>query len=212
MKVYIDESGNLGEKGRYFIITALIPRNSKRIKNIVMRSFLKFSKEIPKLKIAGELKGSILSFKHKQDFILKLTKKDDFSIAYIVADKKHIIPKLKRDNNLCFNYLARHLFKYIINQSSQEDIDFIIDNRSIKVASKNTLEDYIRIEAYTKWNFENEINFIYLDSRNSKNLQAVDIVSNAIYGRYYHNKKHFYKLIINRLKSIRFPYVKFGQD
>src|SRR3989344_338973 len=98
MQILIDESGNLGVEGRFFVIAALLPNNPKRIKNIVKRSCIKFGKPNS---ILDELKGSVLSFPQKQEFLGKLAKEDDFRCHYVVADKKHILQGLLKDNNLC---------------------------------------------------------------------------------------------------------------
>jgi len=46
MQIYIDESGNLGKKGRFFIIAALIPERSRRIVNIIKRYCIKLGKPL----------------------------------------------------------------------------------------------------------------------------------------------------------------------
>jgi len=111
MQIYIDESGNLGKKGRFFVIAALTPEKPKRIINIIRRYCIKFGKPNNAL---DEIKGKILTFPNKQKILQNLNKKDDFHCHYIVADKKHIIPKLLVDNNLCFNYLISHMLKPIL--------------------------------------------------------------------------------------------------
>lgn len=138
-----------------------------------------------------------------------MNKKDDFSCSYIVADKKHLSHRLLEDKNVCYNYLISHLLKPIL-KGSTEDIEVILDNHSIKVTSFNSLKDYIKIEAYTKWNFDKNITFKYMDSKKSKNLQAIDIISNTIHQRYMYEKLHLYHLIEKKfIHRIRFPYRKF---
>lgn len=208
MQIYIDESGDLGKKGkRFFVIAAFMPEKPKRIINIIKRCCVKFGKPDDALE---ELDGTVLTFPRKQEILYKLNKKDDFHCAYIVEDKKYIAPKLLEDNNLCFNYLSSHLFKAIL-KGVNEDVRVIIDERSIKVASKNSLKDYIKLKALTEWGFEKDIVFEYKDSRDSKNLQAVHIIANVIYGRYTYNIEHLYTIIDNKfIYRIRFPQNKFN--
>ncbi len=198
---FIDESGNLGSKGRYFVITLLAPQKSKRINNF-MRKFC--AKNFLK-----EVKASQLSFSQKQFIFNKLCSANDYNIFYIVADKLNIDnKKILEDKNLCYNYLFSFLVKKTI-KSTQEDITLLLDNHSTKVKSINSLADYIKIKAFTQWGFTHDLNIFYVDSKNSKIVQAADIVSNAIYAKYTYGKDHFYrKLTIS--ESIKFPYSKFA--
>lgn len=207
MQIYIDESGNLGKKDRYFIILALIPQKPKRIKNIIKRACVRLGISDNTVE---EIKASKLSFSDKQNIINKLNEKDDLSCSYVVADKNHLQPEILKDKNVCYNYLASHLLKPILKGADQ-NVHIILDNHSIKVRSLNSLKDYIKIEAYTKWGFKKDIKFEYQDSKNYKNLQAADVVANAIYAKYNYNKNHLYSLLSNKYKyRIRFPETKFG--
>lgn len=208
MQLYMDESGNLGKSGRYFIFACLCPQNPKRIKNVIKRSCVKFGKANSPL---IEIKGGLLDTSQKQDLIRRLKGRDDFKCSYLVAEKKHIQDELLVNNNLAYNYLCSHLLKPIV-KTAGEDIDIIIDNHSIKVESLNSLEDYIKIKAITEWGFSGNIRFEYQDSKRCRNLQAVDVISNIVYGKYTYQTDHLYNLIGNSFKHrIRFPYEKFGK-
>lgn len=207
MELYLDESGNLGKKGRYFNIACFCPSNPKRIKNIIKKAHLDIEKSGKKLE---EIKAFKLDTSEKQDILNKLVKVDDFTFSYIVADKKHLEQKILDDKNICYNYLASHIFKRII-KASREDIDIIMDNHDIKTKSLNSLKDYIKMEALTKWGYKHNIKFEYQDSKMVKNLQAVDILSNVIYAKYTYGKDHLYNIVKkHNIHSIKFPYKKFN--
>ena len=201
--LFVDESGDLGIKGRYFVITLLAPQESKRISNFMRKFCAKNSIQ--------EIKASQLSFPQKQLIFNKLCGANDYTISYIVADKLNIDnKKILEDKNLCYNYLFSFLVKKTI-KSTQEDITLLLDNHSTKVKSINSLADYIKIKAFTQWGFTHNLNICYVDSKNSKVIQATDVVSNAIYAKYTYGKDHFYsKLTIS--ESIKFPYSKFGSN
>jgi hypothetical protein len=206
MKIYIDESGNLGQQGRFFIITCLAPRNHKRLTNLAKNCRVKFGNGIP----LKELKGHDMNFPQKQYFINRLISINDFNFSYIVADKKHLNKELFERKNICFNYLVAHLLKTII-KSTNEDIEIVCDNRDIKVASGKSLQDYLQLEAYSKWGFKHHLCLSYVDSASHNHIQCVDIISNIISGRYMLNFGHFYKLILPfRRHHVRFPYQLFG--
>ena len=207
IQIYIDESGNLGTGGgRFFVITALIPQNPKRIKNIIKRVFVRFYSGQTAI---NEIKGFYLKWEQKQEILNLLKSKDDFTCSYIVADKKHLTPEILNDKNICYNYLANFLFKPLV-KGATGDIQVILDNHTVKVASINSLQDYIKIEAYTKWGFKGKMTFEHKNSKDYKNLQAVDVLSNIIWQRYSYDKEHLYNLIEKHfLHRIQFPIGKF---
>lgn len=213
MKIFIDEAGNLGKKDKYFVIAALVPEQDKRIKNIIKRACVQLCNEPGES--LDEIKGSLLRFTERQKLLNNLNHKDDFSCFYIVADKNHIQSTLMRDNNLFFNYLFGHLLKRIINRTTKDStIHIFLDNRTLKVASKNSLAEYIKIKAYTEWNFTGYLYFQYCDSKEVKALQMADVIANTVYRRYKYGKKqhHLYNLVgIKRLNFIHFPQNTFGK-
>jgi Protein of unknown function (DUF3800) len=201
--LFVDESGNLGMKDRYFILVLFAPQRGKRIVNF-MRKFCAKNN-------LSEVKASRLSFPQKQEIFNKLCSANDYTVSYIVADKQNIEnKKLFDDKNLCYNYLFSFLVKKTI-KSSSEDLCFLLDNHSIKVGSINSLSDYIKIKAYTQFGYKNDLQISYTNSEYSKVIQAADIIANAIWAHYNYNVSHFYNMLTIS-ESIKFPCSKFGQD
>jgi len=199
--LFVDESGDLGTKERYFVMAMLAPQKSKRITNFMKKFCAKHG--LP------EVKGSQLSVPHKQEIFNKLCSANDYTLSYIVADKHNIDnKKLFEDKNLCYNYLFSFLVKKTI-KSSQEDLCILLDNHSTKVKSINSLADYIKIKAYTQWGFRHNLHIRYTDSKDSKVVQATDVVANAVYANYTYETGHFYRMLTIS-ESIKFPYSKFG--
>ncbi|MFA5248477.1 MAG: DUF3800 domain-containing protein [Patescibacteria group bacterium] len=193
---YVDESGNLGRNEGYFIIAMLVSDNPKRLKNII-KSFCA-RKSIP------EVHATDLSFPDKQYLVNKLVKQKDYSISYIIADKMMIEnKKLFDNNNLLFNYLFSFLVKDIIT-SNIGDVVLHLDNRTQKVASVNSLKDYIHIKAFAEWGFDKNLTINYIDSKHSKSVQMADLVANCIHRKYRHGTNDFYSRL-NIVKSIKFP-------
>lgn len=208
MMIYIDESGNLGAQGRYFVIACLVPPANNRLKNLVKTCRLKFGNDKP----LKELKAYHLSFEQRQHFLNKLTSAQDFWFAYLVADKHHLRPELLQNKEICFNYLVGHLLKPIVTKA-QEPIEIICDNRNIAVASGKTLEGYLQTKAYGEWEFRHTLQLCFADSHTHNHLQCVDVLSNTILGNYSLNKTHFYQSLSRHKKfGIRFPFKQFGID
>ncbi len=197
IRVFVDESGDLGTKERYFVIALIIPQNGSRIKNIIKRYCAEHK--------CAELKASSMTFVKKQDILQKLSTVDDHLVSYIVVDKNNIQnQKLLEDKNLLYNYLFQWLIKPII-KAAGSDIEIILDNHSIKVKSLNSLSDYIRIKAYAEWGISYNITIKYIDSRDSKHVQMADIVANTIYAHYLYKKNNGLYGLLRIDKSIKFP-------
>ena len=202
LKIYIDESGDLGTGGRYFVIGALCTEDGKRIRNIIKKYCAKHG--------IDELKNFGMSFVHKQEIALKFKKVADHKIAYVCVDKTKIqSPHLRADQNLLFNYAFSYLAQQLIANVTQ-DIRFVIDNRNQKVGSKNSLSEYIRIKAYTEWSFAYNIQTEYLDSKADRLIQAADFVAGNCYQHHHHNKSHIYNILKPEI-SIKFPNAQFGR-
>ncbi|HEX3100093.1 MAG TPA: DUF3800 domain-containing protein [Patescibacteria group bacterium] len=200
LKIYVDESGDLGMNNGYFIIAMVQANNSNRLKNII-RSFCSFNE-------VDEVHASHLSFPAKQYLLNKLTKESDHTIRYVVLDKMRVINKmLYKSNNLLFNYLFYILVADLL-KTVDEDIYIVLDNRNQKVSSLNSLADYVKIKAYSELGFKKDIIIQYMDSKDCKALQISDLVANIIWRRYHWNNSDLYsKLLIK--KRIKFPYKTF---
>ncbi len=200
---YIDESGNLGYNEGYFIIAMLSSNNPKRLKNII-KSFCAY-------KSLSEVHATDLSFPDKQYLVNKLVKQKDYSISYVIADKMMIEnKKLFDNNNILFNYLFSFLVKDII-AANTGDIVLHLDNRTQKVASANSLKDYIHIKAFAEWGFDKNLVISYIDSKHSKAVQMADLVANCIHRKYRHGVSDFYSRL-NIVKSIKFPSLSFREN
>lgn len=201
--LFVDESGNLGAKDRYFVLVLLAPQHPKRIINFMRKFCAKHN--LP------EIKASNLTVPRKQEIFNKLCSANDYVISYIVLDKWHVNNrKLFEDKNLLYNYLFSFLVKKTI-RSAQDDLSFLLDNHSTKVKSINSLADYIRLKAFTQFGCRHDVRLAYTDSKNSKIVQAADIIANAIWAHYNYNTSHFYNMLTIS-ESIHFPQAKFGTD
>ncbi|MBI5872027.1 DUF3800 domain-containing protein [archaeon] len=107
--VYIDETGDLGEKGsKYFIITAVwIDLNElfdRLIKNLRRH---KFSKE---LKGAQEIKANKSSKELIECILTKFSELEDAHAQSIILHKEKLSSSyLKNDKNKLYNFVCGHL-------------------------------------------------------------------------------------------------------
>lgn len=205
--IYIDESGT--HSNRFMIISALMTQDDhsrKRIKNLMKKKLVEYRRP----KMLDELHAYHLTIPERQDILTLLAAQQDYQVAYLVADKHHITPKLLQRPNLCYNYLYSHLIRRITD-ATQDDISIISDNRSVAAGSKNSLPEYIQTQAYAEWGFQYDLKLCLRDSRDVKGLQAVDIISNAIYSKFNSSHEHLYNIHnLHYQHRVLFPIKKFG--
>lgn len=199
--IYVDESGDLGQKGsRYFVIAAISPSNKKRLDNIVKRHCAANG--------IVEIKAYNLTFPTKEALLKKISSVHDYSVSYVVADKNHIDPLLFSDKNVLYNYIYQWVVEPIA-KASTESINIITDNHSTRVGSRNSLGDYVKAKAYFDWKVSNPISLQYLDSKSCRAIQVADLIANTVFSKYMQNKNHLYSIL--KIKdSIKFPSGKFG--
>lgn len=212
INVFLDESGNLGNGGEFFTIAAVVfsqPKGEVRLKRLMKKSCLDYS---PTSKPLRELKANALSFPQKQDILKKIATRADHEIFYITAQKKHVtMLQQGRDKNLVYNYLAGILTLEIIKKYN-DDICLKFDQRTTKVASMNSLKDYIKLKAYTTGNFQHSLAVGQYDSHSMYNLQTADILAGTINGSYARQNRHLLGIIEQRLEAkIEFPIAKFDK-
>ena len=88
------------------------------------------------------------------------------------------------------------------------------DNHTVKVHSKYSFADYIKLVLNYHRSLNMDVRVEYIDSNASKAfvIQAADFVANAIYTKYEHGYDLFYKVLKNNLNCVEeFPFDKFGQ-
>lgn len=205
--IIIDESGNLGTKGRYFVIACIDTFNVKSIHNIMKK----------KIKLYGnntlEIKASHSTPMIKED-VLKSLLNRDYTISYIVADLHNIYDYLKNDKNMLYNFLLKVLLTKIISvNDSKTKINLLLDSHSVKVRSGNSFSDYIKLIFNYDNNYNINFNIQYINSNSYDGfiIQAIDFIANAIYVKYEYNNSKYYSILKDKLNIIqKFPYKSFN--
>lgn len=101
-----DESGNLGNSGRYFVIACIDTHNYKALHNIIKKKLGVAKQLFQELAClhSNEIKAKD-AYPCVKYHILECIANKDLSISYIVADLKYIKPALLEDKNILYNYL-----------------------------------------------------------------------------------------------------------
>ena len=204
--LYLDESGNLGSSGRYFVIAGIETTNSKPLNNIIKKSVLKIKHTFERFKASKEIKASDSTPIIKDFMLRKIVSKENIHIRYIVADKKHVKRALIEDENLLYNFLLKFLILPIATKSNLKKLVLILDKRTIKVKSSNSFEDYINILLRYELGLNIQIEVVYMESQNCYSIQAADFVANALYLKYEFQNAYFESIIASKIVfSDHFP-------
>ncbi len=211
-----DESGNLGASGRYFVIACIDTQNCKALHNMMKRKLRKAKDMFPELAVlhSHEVKAKD-AYPCVKYHILETIAEKDLKIHYIVADLKHIRPKLLEDKNILYNYLMKLLLDKIISSADNgTTINIISDNHTTKIASGNSFEEYIKIHFIFERGYDLNIKVAYMDSDASDAyiVQAADYVANALYTKFEYCN-HLYSDQLNHSQGafVTFPYYNFGK-
>lgn len=186
--IYLDESGDLGwnftapyRKGgssRYLTISALItPDDKSHLPGRVIRDLYTDRK----WSTAKEKKWSEMSDSARQDFtkhVIKLrTHHPDISFHSIVVDKQRVNPTFRADANLLYNYMIKICL--IGEMRKHDQVTLIPDPRSIKIASGNSLHDYLQINLWYTEQVETKLVTSPQDSKKTLGLQFADMLAGA---------------------------------
>jgi len=211
----IDESGNLGTSGRYFVIACIETKNYKSLHNIMKRKLQAAKQLYPNLKSGSHEVKAANAFPSVKHHILESIATKDIKISYIVADLFHIEPRLLVDKNILYNYLVKLLLQRLISSKDiGSTVNILCDNKTTKVASTNSMSDYIKTVINYEQNMDIDLNIRFMDSDSSNAyvIQAADYVANALYSRYEHkNILYSQPLTLKFYKMGHFPYTKFGK-
>ena len=147
--------------------------------------------------------------------ILECIVSKNASISYIVVDLEHVKPKLLEDKNILYNFVMKLLLDRIITAKDKgTKINILCDNKTTKITSRNSFEDYIKIHFNCEKDYDIDLNVKYLDSDagDAFIIQAADYVANAIYSHYEYSNDIYFKVIKPKIKIVnRFPHEKFGK-
>lgn len=210
---YFDESGNLGRGRNSFVISCIFTREPKELHNIIKKTLLRLKQNSEKDNFnSNELKASAAK-PESREIILNNISKKDLKISYIVANKNEIYDYLFKDKNILYNYLLKLLLKNytdVFRKAGQEGstIHLILDNRDIKVKSKNSFAEFIKEHFIYYKNINVNINVEYKDSKakDAYNVQAADYIAHALYSYYEFGNARYYSCIENKIQhKVFFP-------
>jgi len=195
MQVYLDESGDLGWRldrpyrrggsSRYLALAFLfLPENLRRTPRRVMRSLYH------EYGWRGEKKAQSATLAQKEAFCRKavalIQRHAAVAVEVIVAKKENVQPHIRADANKLYNYMVGLVIPGYVGDAKQ--IEFIPDERSVKVKSGNSLADYLQIKLWFDHGLPTAITHAPAVSAQNYNLQFIDWIAHCVWMRFEDNQ------------------------
>lgn len=211
MKIYIDESGDLGFTDRsspYFVIAALIVHDPLAIRRCfakVRRNKLKKKyRELPEFKFNNsgpEIRKRILS----------CIASADVDIAYCVLRKEQVYPHLRSNHQIVYNYLTGSLISHIARRFNDGGPVQITVDKSLNGIQREAFDQYLVYKTFEK-NQANDfaaipIEIVHADSKNEPCIQAADFIAGALH-YYYRTDDDTFSGIIDEKVALAYDYFK----
>lgn len=191
---YLDESGDLGwsfnapyrqgGSSRYLTIAALRVHSGKQYlpKRAVRRLYADHG-----WNTSEEKKWSHMDADERLAFAerakdLVLNHSEHIKLHVIAVNKQNVAQHIRADENKLYNYMIRLLLPDEL--AKYDKVHLNPDARAIKVASGNSLHDYLQTELWFTSNVKTELNTTPRDSASTANLQFTDMLAGVASSHY----------------------------
>lgn len=209
MKIYIDESGDLGFTDRaspYFVIAAVIVCDALAIHRcfakIRRNKLRKKYRELPEFKFNNsgpEIKKRILACIASADVV----------IAYCVLRKEQLYPHLRSNHQIVYNYLTGSLISHIIQRFCTDHNVAITVDKSPNEIQREAFDEYLVYKTFEKNQTtalaDIRITIEHTDSKNEPCIQAADFIAGTLNYYYRTNDDSFSSIIKGRI-AMAFDY------
>ncbi|MCK4786675.1 MAG: hypothetical protein KAV87_23145 [Desulfobacteraceae bacterium] len=122
-----------------------------------------------------------------------LQREPSIKISVITVYKRHVQERIRADANKLYNYMVN--FALLDTIKNYPAVTFIPDHRTIKVASGNSLLDYLQIKLWFEHNSATVIKHVPVESHRSLNLQFVDFVSYIVWNHHENNESSAWNVL-----------------
>jgi len=214
--LFIDESGELGfgpGSSRHFVITIVSTENVKALNRCMKR-------ETARLVRRGwpkdlEIKGASLWRCDRDPTVPPELAKDRVTILnnilgaicgcnvrvhYTVINKQKLADRLKTaPYGIAYNYFAAQLICRAYHKYYPGPLAITIDQRSKETHHKMKFDGYVEGQLFAECEHGHALLISHAESHAVRGLQAVDLVSWAIFRKYEHGDQRFRDLLVGKL-------------
>lgn len=205
MKIYIDESGDIGfseRSSQYFVLAALIVRNPLAIRRCFAKlrrnKLHKKHRELPEFKFnnsSPEIKRRILS----------CIGSGDVDICYCILRKDDVRHHLRTRQQIVYNYLTGLLISNIVLEYSPDDGIQITVDKSLNGIQREAFDQYVVFKTMER-NMVSDplppIQIVHADSVREPCIQAVDFVAGALHYYYRENDDTYSRIVDQKIRLV----------
>ncbi|KJV36951.1 DUF3800 domain-containing protein [Luteibacter yeojuensis] len=200
MHIYTDESGDLGwnfeppfgKRGasRYLtIFAACVPDEKCRQLDRLVRDMYTASRWNTK----HERKWTDASEPSRRHFAREaarlLSRHADISYRAIVVYKPNVEEYIRTDSDMLYNYMMKSM---LLEEMARHDtVHLIPDNRSVKVASGNSLHEYLQTELWLTLGVRTSLHTRSTDSGQCRGLQFADFMAGAVNAKFEYGRSDY---------------------
>jgi hypothetical protein len=188
VKIYIDESGDLGfgpRMTKYFVIAGLIVRDDQPIRRCFAKirnnTVKKSIKQLPEFKYHNSDDVTVRR-------VVQCVTTTDLDIAYALLRKDEVYDRLRSHHQTVYNYLCGSLVSAIVTRyQPSEPLDIIVD-KSLNCVGQDMFNDYIVFKAMDQNRNGiaglDSIRIAHKDSRQEACIQAADFIAGVVHRHY----------------------------
>ena len=211
MQVFLDESGDLGWKlgspylqggsSQFFTLALLVVDSDtgKYPKRLVKKLRKKYG-----MRSSREIKGSGLTPNQLVYFCEEVRKlrarHPTVEVETITVMKRNVQAHIRADSNKLYNYMINLCLPDLVQGESE--VQFIPDPRTIKVASGNSMIDYLQTQLWFERGVETKLVQRAFESHQNLNLQFIDVIAHVVWSYHENSKADPYR-ILNQCISTR---------
>ena len=210
--IFLDESGDLGWRfdlpyryggsSRFVTIAAACVDSSRSFvfRRVIRRLYSRFGWDTKREKKWAQMApDERLAF---ADMAARLSNKEP-SVSYhsITTFKPRVQAHIRRDPNKLYNYMIRLML--VERMSQHEEVIFKPDPRSVKVASGNSLHDYLQTHLWFDLKTATDLRTVPEESSVSESVQFADMLSGVIQGLHEDNNTRPFRTLIRHFDQRR---------
>ena len=201
MHIFIDESGDLGDKdlsnpvkSKYFVLIGICTENPKKLARCVVKT--KNTVKHPEKLLELKFTSSPPEIKRR---LIERVAGENIDIHAIVVDKTTVFPSLMDKKEIYFNWVSGYLIRKLISHfPNDREMNIIVDRRSFRERQEE-FNKYIKKKIRLILGDEWKIDIKHVDSKQELCLQAADFIAGVIHQKYRYNKTILFDKIKHKM-------------
>ena len=210
MQVFLDESGDLGWQfgspyhlggsSRFFTLALLVvgADEGKHPKRLVRKLRKKYG-----MKPSREIKGAKLTANQLIFFCEEVEKlrarHPSIAIETITVMKRNVQAHIRADPNKLYNYMINLCLPDLVQ--GEPEVEFIPDPRTIKVASGNSMIDYLQTQLWFERAVETKLVQRSFESHQHLNLQFIDVIAHVVWSNHENSRPEPHRILSRCIRT-----------